>query len=61
MRLTQGGDRYDCPDCTGMIYGWGVEVFLLGRVRITVSGMGILICWLEVLGRKKVSWNGCEW
>ena len=28
------------------------------RVRMTVSGVGILICWLEALGRKKVSWNG---
>ncbi|GEM_PF-3226800 len=28
MRLTQGGDRYDCPDCTGDLWLGSRGVFI---------------------------------
>ena len=60
MRLTQG-EIDTIVRIAREIYGWGVEVFLFGSRTVTVSGVGILICWLEARGRKKGSWNGCEW
>ena len=60
MRLTQG-EIDTIVRIAREIYGWGERCFYLVRVRMTVSGVGILICWLEARERKKGSWNGCEW
>ena len=49
MRLTQG-EIDTIVRIAREIYGWGVEVFLFGS-RTDDSKRG----------RKKGSWNGCEW